>query len=79
MKRKMKKSQKIGPIGPKSTRKIFIQLEKNASNCRFCPDLADKPAIPVPIIATLLSFNLFDDIYAEPNLNSVYELRKELD
>ncbi len=41
----MKKSQTIGQIGPKSTRKIFIQLEKNASNCRFCPDLADQPAI----------------------------------
>tara|TARA_B100000686_G_C16781772_1_gene972409 strand:+ start:2231 stop:2860 length:630 start_codon:yes stop_codon:yes gene_type:complete len=32
-------------IGPKSNHKTFLQLEKQASNCRFCPDLADQPAI----------------------------------
>lgn len=32
-------------IDPKSTHKTFIQLEKQASNCRLCPALADKPAV----------------------------------
>ena len=45
MKRKMKKNLKMELIGPKSNHKTFLQLEKQASNCRFCPDLADQPAI----------------------------------
>ena len=32
-------------IGPKSIHKTFIHLEKQASNCRFCPALADQPAV----------------------------------
>ncbi|MED5353306.1 MAG: uracil-DNA glycosylase family protein, partial [Nitrospinota bacterium] len=32
-------------IDPKSTHKTFIQLEKQASNCRLCPTLADQPAV----------------------------------
>mgnify|MGYP000935936165 FL=1 len=32
-------------IDPKSIHKTFIHLEKQASNCRFCPALADQPAV----------------------------------
>lgn len=32
-------------IDPKSIHKTFIQLEKQASNCCFCPALADQPAV----------------------------------
>ena len=32
-------------IDPKSIHKTFIQLEKQASNCRFCSALADQPAV----------------------------------
>ena len=45
MKRKMKKSLEMELIDPKSIHKTFIQLEKQASNCRFCPALADQPAV----------------------------------
>ena len=32
-------------IDPKSIHTTFIQLEKQASNCRFCPALADQSAV----------------------------------
>lgn len=32
-------------IDPKSIHKTFLQLEKQASNCRFCSALADQPAV----------------------------------
>ena len=41
----MKKSLEMELIGPKSPHKTFIQLEKQAFNCRLCPALADKPAV----------------------------------
>jgi uracil-DNA glycosylase len=39
------KKLKMAPIAPEQTRKKFKLLEKQATRCRLCPDLADQPAI----------------------------------